>query len=211
MGAPPRIRRLAERREDGPAIGRRHKQQQVSHKQIHKNNIFLKKRLYVEPCWPASPPTALLATRRWSWKETEQQSGRGSRSGEKTTATAGEYTYAYKRFFLSSRVLGFRVQPYTILFRDTLTHLCDLLAGYGGGGLQTWWGGTRIRTRTSCMRVRSVTVTLRGAASPIKDYSEKQIWFGISLCQGREGQTRSGGGGRKLDRRGRSECLIFLF
>ncbi len=27
------------------------------------------------------------------------------------------------------------------------THLCDLEAGYGGDGLQSWWGGTGIWTR----------------------------------------------------------------
>ncbi len=63
---------------------------------------------------------------------------------------------------------------------------------------------------TSCMRVRSVTVALRGPPHlPIKDFSEKQLWFGINCFQDREGQTRSGGGGRKLNRRGRLECVIF--
>ena len=62
--------------------------------------------------------------------------------------------------FLSSRVLSFRVHhPY----QGPLTHLCDLEAGYGGVWAPNFGGAAPgFETRTSCWRVRSVTITLRG-------------------------------------------------
>ncbi len=63
-------------------------------------------------------------------------------------------------FFLSSQVLGFRVNH---PFQRPLTYLCDLEAGYGGVWAPNFGGATpRFEPRTSCLRVRSVTITLRG-------------------------------------------------
>ncbi len=45
------------------------------------------------------------------------------------------------------------------------THEASLRPGGGVGGVWApnfWWGGTGISTRTSCLRVRSVTITLLG-------------------------------------------------
>ncbi len=62
--------------------------------------------------------------------------------------------------FLSSRVLGFRVHH---PFQGPLTHLCDLEAGYGGVSAPNFGGAAPgFEPWTSCLRVRSVTIKLRG-------------------------------------------------
>ncbi len=62
-------------------------------------------------------------------------------------------------FFGSSRVLGFRVHH---PFQGPLTHLCDLEAGLGRWAPNLGGAAPGFEPRTSCMRVRSVTITLRG-------------------------------------------------
>ncbi len=57
-------------------------------------------------------------------------------------------------------MLGFRVHH---PFQGPLTHLCDLEAGYGGVWAPNFGGAAPgFEPRTSCLRVRSVTITLQG-------------------------------------------------
>ncbi len=63
-------------------------------------------------------------------------------------------------FFGSSRVFGFRVHH---PFQGPLKHLCNLEAGYGGVWAPNFGGAALgFEPQTSCLRVRSVTITLRG-------------------------------------------------
>ncbi len=65
-------------------------------------------------------------------------------------------------FFLSSRVLGFCVH-HPFPFQGPLRHLCDLEAGYEDVWAPNFGGAAPgFEPRTSCLRVRSVTITLRG-------------------------------------------------
>ncbi len=57
-------------------------------------------------------------------------------------------------------MLGFHVHH---PFQGPLTHLCDLEAGYGGVWAPNFGGvAPGFEPRTSCLRVRSVSITLRG-------------------------------------------------
>ncbi len=62
--------------------------------------------------------------------------------------------------FLSSQVLGFRAHH---SFQGPLIHLCHLEDGYGGVWAPDFGGATLgFEPWTSCLRVRSVPITLRG-------------------------------------------------
>ncbi len=73
----------------------------------------------------------------------------------------------YYKFFMLFILLFFVISgarlSRTQSHQGPLTHLCDLEAGYGGVWAPNFGGAAPgFETRTSCWRVRSVTITLRG-------------------------------------------------
>ncbi len=75
------------------------------------------------------------------------------------SSSASKIAYIYRSSYIA------RHFAYTIPFKfqGPLTHLCDLEAGYGGVWAPNFGGAAPgFKPRTSCLRVRSVTITLRG-------------------------------------------------
>ncbi len=93
-------------------------------------------------------------------------------------------------------MLGFPVHH---PFQGPLTHLCDLEAGYGGVWAPNFGGAAPgFEPRTSCLRVRSVTITLRGPPRHLLPNYVK------SACSPRIGCPRL----RPRPRRGRPLLLL---
>ena len=95
------------------------------------------------PAWPPELPELAGQPHRQEGREEapgdqgEDGSGGGLDLGIKKCLC---FLFIVLFFFLTSRVLSFRAPSLS----GPLTHLCDLQEGYGGDGLQSWWGSTGI-------------------------------------------------------------------